>query len=39
MNDHFLSLKNTGEPDHVVQMIEKYFADVDMILPELSCHV
>ncbi|KAK7324871.1 hypothetical protein VNO77_28769 [Canavalia gladiata] len=34
-----LLLKRTGEPDCVVQLIEAYFADVEMILSELSRHV
>ncbi|XLU26177.1 hypothetical protein S245_062243, partial [Arachis hypogaea] len=37
VNDQFLSLKNTEELDCVVQIIDKYFEYVDMILPELSC--
>jgi hypothetical protein len=43
VNDHFnaiVCLNNTVERrDHVVQQIETYFADVDMILTEISLDV
>lgn len=42
VNDRFNEIicrRNTGERDHVVQLIESYLADVDMILAELSRHV
>ncbi|XP_061340743.1 histidine-containing phosphotransfer protein 3-like isoform X2 [Gastrolobium bilobum] len=42
VNDKFndmVYLRNNTEPDSVVRLIETYFADVGMILSELSLHV
>ncbi|KAG5114595.1 hypothetical protein JHK82_037864 [Glycine max] len=42
VNDQFnmiVALKRIGEPDRVVQLIETYFSNVEMILFELSRHV
>ncbi|ESW22084.1 hypothetical protein PHAVU_005G125700 [Phaseolus vulgaris] len=42
VNDQFnviMALKRIGEPNHVVQLIETYLADVERILFELFRHV
>ncbi|XP_027342438.1 histidine-containing phosphotransfer protein 1-like isoform X2 [Abrus precatorius] len=42
VNDKFnetLSLKRTGEPDCVVQLIETYFEDVETMLSEIYRHI
>jgi len=41
VNDEFnvmVALKRIGEPNHVVQLIETYIADVERILSELLRH-
>lgn len=42
VNGHFseiVSLNTTGERNRVVQLINKYIADVDVILDELNLHM
>ena len=37
--NHIYTLKEAEKPDSVVEFIEKYFTDVDVIISKLSTHV